>query len=80
MWTGAGTLILPNGRKYQATVSGYKASRYVFKTETGEILVSCRNFWGPLHVSADVQFHRQAKDLAELPWIVLLVWHLASVL
>jgi hypothetical protein len=80
MWTGAGTLKLPNGRKYQASVSGYKASEYDFNTETGERLISCRNIWGPLHASADVQFYRQAKALAELPWIVMLVWHLALVL
>ena len=80
MWTGAGILEFPDGRKYRATVSGYKASGYDFKTEAGEMVVSCRNIWGPLDMSADVQIHQRAKDLAELPWIVILGWHLALVL
>src|SRR5689334_5879473 len=67
MWTGGGILELPNGRKYRANTIGYKASGYVFKTETGEVLVNYRNIWGPLHMSADAQIYQRAEDLVELP-------------
>ena len=83
MWTGSGTLELLDGRKYRAiptVVRGYRTNAYDFKTEMGATLVSYRKIWGPLHMSADVQIHQQAKDVVELPWIVMLVWHLALVL
>lgn len=83
MWRGGGILELPDGRKYCAnpmTVSGYRTNAYDFKTEMNAMLVIYRKIWGRLHMSADVQIHQQAKDLVELPWIVMLVWHLALVL
>lgn len=80
MWSGGGVLELPDGRKYGAHATGYRASGHVFRTITGEVLVSYRNIWGPLHLSAQVQIHRQAEGLVELPWVVMLGWHLVLVL
>ena len=79
MWTGGGTLELPDGQNYQGNITGRKYSAYDFRTEMGEVLVRYRKIWGPLHMSAEVQIHRRAKDLVEMPWIVMLGWHLALV-
>jgi hypothetical protein len=80
MWRGGGILDLLDGRKYAAHATGYKAGGHVFKTMTNELLVSYRNIEGPFHMSAQVQIHRRAEGLIELPWMVMLGWHLVLVL
>ena len=79
MWTTSGILELPDGRKYLASIAGYKANRYDIRTEAGQMLVSYRNIWGILHVGGETQIYRTAEGLIELPWIVMLGWHLALV-
>jgi hypothetical protein len=39
-------------------------------------LVSYRKIGGILHLSSLVEIHPRARDIAELPWIVLLGWYL----
>ena len=74
-WSGGGTLELPDGRKYPANTN-FWATQYEFKTETGEVLISYRKIGGLLHLSAAVEIYTPAKDIAEMPWMVLLGWYL----
>ena len=74
-WGGGGTLELPDGRKYPANTN-FWATQYEFKTEAGEPLVSYKKIGGVLHTSAAVEIHPPAKDIAEMPWMVLLGWYL----
>ena len=79
LWASSGILEISDGRRYLATVSGSRLSRYDISTEAGQILVSYTNVWGVLHGSGETLVHRAAEGLAELPWIVLLGWHLVLV-
>lgn len=74
-WGGGGTLELPDGRKYLANTNSW-ASQYEFKTETKEALISYRKIGGMLRMSSGVEIYPLAKDIAELPWMVLLGWYL----
>ena len=78
-WSGGGTLELPDGRKYPANTN-FWSTQYEFKTETGEALISYRNIGGLLHMSAAVEIYPAAKDIAEMPWMVLLGWYLTLML
>ncbi len=74
-WSGGGTLELTDGRKYLANTN-FWLTQYEFKTEKGESLVSYKNIGGMLHLSSVTQIHALAKDIPEMPWIVLLGWYL----
>jgi hypothetical protein len=74
-WSGGGALELPDGRQYPANTN-FWATHYEFKTETGEVLISYRKIGGILHMSAAVEIYPAAKDLPEMPWMVLLGWYL----
>jgi hypothetical protein len=74
-WSGGGTLELPDGRKYLANTN-FWASHYEFKTEADEALISYKKIGGILHMSAAVEIYPAAKDLPEMPWMVLLGWYL----
>ncbi len=75
-WSEGGTLELPDGRKYPANTN-FWATHYEFKTETGEVLVNYRKIGGLFHMSAAVEIYPAAKDIAEMPWMVMLGWYLA---
>ncbi len=75
-WSGGGTLELPDGRQYPANTN-FWATQYEFKTEiTDEALISYRKIGGLLHMSAAVEIYPAAREIAELPWMVLLGWYL----
>jgi hypothetical protein len=74
-WSGGGTLELPDGRRYPANTN-FWATQYEFKNEAGEPLVSYQKIGGILHLSSRVEIHTRARDIEELPWIVLLGWYL----
>jgi hypothetical protein len=74
-WGGGGTLELPDGRKFLANTNSW-ASQYNFKTEAGDALISYRKIGGMLHLSSQVEIHAPAKEIAEMPWMVLLGWYL----
>jgi len=74
-WSGGGTLELPDGRNYPANTN-FWATQYEFKTETGEALVSYRKISGMLHMSSETEIHPFAKNVAEMPWMVMLGWYL----
>jgi len=74
-WSGGGTLEFPDGRKYLANTN-FWATQYEFKTEAGEALVSYKKIGGMLHMSSGVEIHTLAKDIVEMPWMVLLGWYL----
>lgn len=74
-WSGGGTLELPDGRKYPADTN-FWATEYEFRTESGVPLISYRKIGGMLHMSSLTEIHPLAKDLPEMPWMVLLGWYL----
>lgn len=74
-WRGGGTLEFPDGRKYLANTN-FWATRYEFTTETGEVLIVYKNIGGILHMSSGAEIHTSTKDIAEMPWMVLLGWYL----
>ena len=74
-WSGGGTLELPDGRKYPANTN-FWATQYEFTTEMGEAIISYRKIGGMLHMSAVTEIHPLAKDILEMPWMVLLGWYL----
>jgi hypothetical protein len=74
-WSGGGTLELPDGRKYPANTN-FWATQYQFKTEAGEALISYRKIGGMLHMSSVMEIHPPAKDMPEMPWMVMLGWYL----
>lgn len=73
-WSGGGTLELPDGRKLLATTNLWQTN-LEFKTESGETLLRFKS-GGLIHLSARVEIQRQAIELAELPWLVMLGWYL----
>ena len=82
IWAGGGKLELPDGRKYQGQLTR-RGLEYSLKSETGEMLVSYRKMipiFEILRMSAETQIHYRAKDFVEMPWIVILGWHLVLVI
>jgi hypothetical protein len=73
-WSGGGTLLFPDGRQYLANTNFWQ-TQYEFKTPTGESLIHYRNR-GVFRSSAEVTILPQAKELEELPWMVMLGWYL----
>jgi len=78
-WSGGGTLELSDGRKYPANTN-FWATQYEFKTEMGEAIISYRKIGGMLHMSAVTEIHPLAKDVSEMPWMVLLGWYLTVIM
>ncbi len=78
-WNGGGTLELPGGRKYPAN-SNFWATRYEFRRETGEPLISYTNIRGVMRISSQVEIHGPAQEIAEMPWLVSLGWYLMVML
>jgi hypothetical protein len=74
-WSGGGTLEFSDGRKYPANTN-FWATQYEFKTEVGKVLISNKNIGGMLRMSSGAEIHAAAKDIAEMPWMVLLSWYL----
>ncbi len=74
-WSAGGTLELPDGRKYPANTN-FWATQYEFKTDRGEALISYRNIGGVLHLSSVTEIHPLAKDIPEIPWMIMLGWYL----
>ncbi|MBI3175756.1 MAG: hypothetical protein HYZ25_18700 [Chloroflexi bacterium] len=74
-WSGGGTLELLDGRKYPANTN-FWSTQYEFKTEQGESLISYRKIGGILHMSSVTEIHPLARNIPEMPWMVLLGWYL----
>lgn len=74
-WSGGGTLELPDGRKYPANTN-FWATRYDFTTEAGEPMISYTKIKGMLHMSSETVIHPIARDVPEVPWMVMLGWYL----
>ncbi len=72
-WSGGGTLALPDGREYPVHTNIWQ-TQYELKTPEGDSLIHYRNR-GVLRASAEVTIFPNAKDLPELPWMVLLGWY-----
>jgi len=78
-WSGGGTLELPDGRKYPANTNFWQ-TQYGFTTEMGESLISYKKIGGVLHMSSATEIHPIAKNIPELPWMVMLGWYLTVML
>jgi hypothetical protein len=73
-WSGGGTLLFPDGRQYPANTNFWQ-TQYQFTTEAGDALIHYRNR-GLLSSSAEVTISPNARDVPELPWMVMLGWYL----
>jgi hypothetical protein len=74
-WSGGGTLELLDGRKYPANTN-FWLTQYEFRTEKDVPLISYRNIGGILHLSSMTEILPPAKEIPEMPWMVLLGWYL----
>jgi hypothetical protein len=74
MWERGGQLELANGRRVHLSSNWWKAT-YTVRTDSGETLLEYTKR-GIFKAAADVRLHANAKEYAELPWIVMLVWYL----
>lgn len=66
---------MADGRKYPANTN-FWATQYEFTTESGEKLISYKKIGGILRMSSVTEIHPMAKNMRELPWMVLLGWYL----
>ena len=73
-WSGGGTLVFPDGRQYPANTNFWQ-TQYEFTTQTGESLIHYRNH-GVFRTSAEVTILPPAREVPELPWMVMLGWYL----
>lgn len=73
-WSGGGTLVLPDGRRYPANTNFWQ-TQYEFTTDAGTALI---RYHGPrlFSSSGDVTLLPDARDVPELPWMVMLGWYL----
>jgi hypothetical protein len=74
-WSGGGALEFPDGRKYLADTN-FWSTRYEFRNEMDEALITCRNIGGLMHLSSEVEIHPLARNLADMPWMTMLGWYL----
>ena len=74
-WSNGGTLELPDGRKYRADTN-FWATKFEFRNEADEALVTYEKIGGLLHMRALVTALPTSQSLAELPWLVMLGWYL----
>lgn len=74
-WKGGGTLEVPGERIYYAGTN-FWTTHYDFSTETGEVCIEFQNIGGMVHLSSEVSIHPLAKEIPELPWMVILGWYL----
>ncbi|MBN1429537.1 MAG: hypothetical protein JXB07_14275 [Anaerolineae bacterium] len=74
-WNNGGTLELPDGRKYFASLN-FWATRYEFKNELDDVLLRYTKIGGVAHFSAQLDIMPSAVNVAELPWMAMLGWYL----
>jgi len=74
-WKGGGTLQFPDGRKYPANTN-FWSTHYEFTMDSGEPLISYSKIGGFLHMSSATEIHPIAKNIPEMPWMVMLGWYL----
>jgi hypothetical protein len=73
-WSGGGTLLFPDGRKYPAGTNFWQ-TQFEFKTEDEKSLIHYQN-GGFVRPSAQVMINENARDVPELSWMVTLGWYL----
>lgn len=73
-WDGRGTVGLPDGHKYSFTPNTW-ATQYEFRNEMAETFIIYRKIGGVLRRSSLTELDPLAKDVPEMPWIVLLGWY-----
>lgn len=74
-WSSGGTLQLRDGREYRAD-SSFWMTEFRFLAEGDRPLVVFRRISGVFHTSAEVDVRPEAREMAELPWIVPFGWYL----
>ena len=77
-WTGGGELTFATGRKFLATTALW-SQRLEFTTESEAPLVRFR-YGGVFRRTADVEVEEAARELPELPLLVLFGWYLLVML
>ncbi len=74
-WSGGGTLELLTGKKYTVNTNFWE-TRFEFKTEMGDTLIKYEKIGGFLHLSSKTEVNSIAKNIPEMPWMVMLGWYL----
>src|SRR5262249_50098139 len=74
-WAGGGTLEFPDGRKLLVSTNFWHTKLEV-KTESGQSLIRLHTD-GFLKMSARLEISPEAKEVAELPWLVSFSFYLA---
>ncbi len=77
-WSNGGSLVMPDGRKFPASTN-FWATQYDFRTEAGIPLIHYK-FEGILNITTKISILPEARQLAELPWMVMLGWYLLVML
>lgn len=73
---GEGTLELTDGTQYNLrNHTDAVPSHFSFECASGEALISYGRFDWFLSLSSHVEIHPIAKDVSEMPWMVLLGWY-----
>jgi hypothetical protein len=75
-WKSCGPVTLPDGRTFHATSNAW-GTRFGFRTsESPDSIIELKT-GGCMHRSAIVTVANRARDLPELPWLVMLAWYSA---
>ncbi len=77
-WTSGGTLTFSDGRRFKATTN-FWMTNYEFRSEADDPLVRFK-YGGVFRLSAGVEILPAARQLVELPVLVLFGWYLAIML
>ncbi len=73
-WSSGGTLELPDGRQYRANTNFWQ-SKYSFTDPAGQPMVQYSHVGG-FKLSGLVDIDPSARQVPELPWMVMLGWYL----
>lgn len=71
----SGTVELADGHRYQIS-SNFWHTGCVVKTETDQELIRYSRIWRFFRMGSTVEILPAAKDLEQLPWLVMLTWYL----
>ncbi|MCX6033166.1 MAG: hypothetical protein NT169_28260 [Chloroflexi bacterium] len=71
----AGTLQLPDGRRFQFTTN-FLRTAYAFRSPQGFPVVRLKT-GGVLRMLAEITLAPETHELSELPWMTMLGWYLA---
>jgi hypothetical protein len=73
-WAGGGTLVMSDGRRFNATTNWWN-TKWQVEDESGRVLLRF-DYGGVFRLHADVEIPPASRDLPELPLLLTLSWYL----